>query len=132
MSTTAAELISRRARAAEYVPFFSIPWQIFGSGLTVEPLLAGAQEPLEVTTLSTSARPTLTHVLAGTGSSIRTRSVHRESAQDGPQQESHRILDGIEAADGRCQLRFDHRGRGSSTPVDGRVKTRVEFSDSPR
>ena len=55
--------------------------QIFGSGLTVEPLLAGAQEPLEGTTLPTSARPTLTHVLAGTGSSIRTRSVHRESAR---------------------------------------------------
>ena len=79
MSTTAAELISRGARSAECAPFFSIPWQIFGSGLTVEPLLAGAQEPLAVTTLPTSARPTLTHVHSGTGSSIRTRSVHRES-----------------------------------------------------
>ena len=131
MSTTAAELISRGARSAECVPVFSIPWQIFGSGLTVEPLLAGAQEPLEVTTLPTSTRPTLTHVLAGTGSSIRTRCVHHESAADGPQQESHRFLDGIEAADGRCELRFDHRGRGSSA-VDGRVKTPVEFSGSPR
>jgi len=48
--------------------------QIFGSGLTVEPLLADAQERLEVTTLPTSARPTLTHVLAGTGSRNRSAS----------------------------------------------------------
>jgi len=56
----------------------------------------------------------------------------RGSAEDGPQQESQRILDGIEGAYGRCQLRFDHRGRGSSTPVDGRVKTPVDFSGSQR
>ena len=53
--------------------------QIFDCGLPVELVLAGAQEPLEVITLPTSARTTLTHILAGTGSSIRTRSLHRES-----------------------------------------------------
>ncbi|MFM9918635.1 hypothetical protein [Lacisediminihabitans sp. H27-G8] len=53
--------------------------RIFDSGLPVELVLAGAQEPLEVITLPTSARTTLTHILEGTGSSIRTRSLHRES-----------------------------------------------------
>jgi len=52
--------------------------RVFESGLPVELVLAGAQEPLEVITLPTSARTTLTHILAGTGSSIRTRSVQRE------------------------------------------------------
>ena len=33
ISTTAAELISRGARSAECVPFFSIPWQLLGSAL---------------------------------------------------------------------------------------------------
>jgi hypothetical protein len=53
--------------------------RIFDSGLPVELVLAGAQEPLEVITLPTSARTTLTHILAGTGSSIRIRSRRRES-----------------------------------------------------
>ncbi len=55
--------------------------QIRDSGLPVELILADAQEPLEGITPPTSARTTLTHVLAGTGSSIRARSVHRESAR---------------------------------------------------
>lgn len=47
------------------------------TGLPVELVLAGAQESLEVITLPTSAETTLRHVLAGTGSTVRRRSVDR-------------------------------------------------------
>ena len=50
---------------------------VYETGLPVELVLAGAQEPLEVLTLPTSAETTLRHVLAGSGSSIRRRSVAR-------------------------------------------------------
>lgn len=53
---------------------------VFDTGLPVELVLAGAQEPLEVLTLPTSAETTLGHVLAGTGSTIRRRSVVRHPA----------------------------------------------------
>lgn len=44
-----------------------------------ELVLAGAQEPLEVITLPTSTRTTLVQILAGTGTTIRTRSLRREA-----------------------------------------------------
>jgi hypothetical protein len=53
---------------------------VFETGLPIELVLAGAQEPLEVITLPTSAETTLRHVLAGSGSSIRRRSVARVRA----------------------------------------------------
>jgi hypothetical protein len=49
--------------------------KVFDTGLPIELVLAGAREPLEVLTLQTSATTTLTHVLAGTGSSVGGRSV---------------------------------------------------------
>ena len=49
--------------------------QVFDTGLPIELVLAGAREPLEVITLPTSATTTLAHVLEGTGSNIRGRSV---------------------------------------------------------
>jgi hypothetical protein len=49
--------------------------QVFDTGLPIELVLAGAREPLEVFTLPTSATTTLAHVLEGTGSRIRGRSV---------------------------------------------------------
>ena len=49
--------------------------RVFDTGLPIELVLAGAREPLEVLTLPTSATTTLAHVLQGTGSSIRGRSV---------------------------------------------------------
>lgn len=62
----------RREAAAVLARVASIPGvRIFDSGLPVELVLAGAREALEVITLPTSARTTLTHVLAGSGSSIR-------------------------------------------------------------
>ncbi len=47
--------------------------QVFDTGLPIELVLAGAQEPLEVITQPSSAMTTLAHVLAGTGSTIRSR-----------------------------------------------------------
>ena len=49
--------------------------RVFDTGLPIELVLAGAREPLEVLTLPTSATTTLAHVLEGTGSSIRGRSI---------------------------------------------------------
>ncbi|MHC5795671.1 hypothetical protein ACVXZ4_05875 [Lacisediminihabitans sp. FW035] len=70
----------RRESASVVAEAASIPGvRVFDSGLPVELVLAGAREPLEVITLPTSARTTLTHILAGTGSTIRTRSVRREA-----------------------------------------------------
>jgi hypothetical protein len=50
---------------------------VFDTGLPIELVLAGAREPLDVLTLPTSATTTLAHVLDGTGSSIRGRSLGR-------------------------------------------------------
>jgi hypothetical protein len=55
--------------------------RLIDTGLPVELVLAGAQEPLEVITLPSSARTTLAHVLAGSGSSIRTRPLRVESVR---------------------------------------------------
>lgn len=74
----------RRESAAVGARVFSIPGvRVFDSGLPVELVLAGAREPLEVLTLPTSARTTLTPALAGTGSGsgIRIRSVRREAVR---------------------------------------------------
>ena len=57
---------------------------VFETGLPVELVLAGAQEPLEVLTLPTSAETTLRHVLAGSGSIIRRRSVAKASTTTSP------------------------------------------------
>jgi hypothetical protein len=56
---------------------------VYDMGLPVELVLAGAQEPLEVITLPTSAETTLRHVLIGTGSVIRRRSVARAETRRG-------------------------------------------------
>jgi hypothetical protein len=53
--------------------------RVFDTGLPIELVLAGAREPLEVLTLASSATTTLGHVLAGSGSSIRPRTVARNS-----------------------------------------------------
>ena len=53
--------------------------RVYDTGLPVELVLAGAQESLEVITLPTNTRTALTRVLAGTGSTIRTRAPHREA-----------------------------------------------------
>ena len=55
---------------------------VYETGLPVELVLAGAQEPLEVLTLPTSAETTLRHVLAGSGSTVRRRSVDRVPTGD--------------------------------------------------
>ena len=47
--------------------------RVFDTGLPIELVLAGAQEPLEVLTLPSSATTTLANVLRGSGSSIRQR-----------------------------------------------------------
>ncbi|MET4780660.1 hypothetical protein [Glaciihabitans sp. UYNi722] len=51
--------------------------RVYETGLPVELVLAGTQEPLEVLTLPTSAETTLALVLDGTGSTIHTRSLVR-------------------------------------------------------
>jgi hypothetical protein len=53
--------------------------QVFDTGLPIELVLAGAQDPLEVLSLPSSAMTTLDHVLAGTGSSIRQHTIARKS-----------------------------------------------------
>ncbi len=53
---------------------------VYDSGLPVELVLAGTRDPLEVITLPTSAETTLAHVLADTGSVIRSRTVVRDIA----------------------------------------------------
>ncbi|MES2092422.1 MAG: hypothetical protein V4531_01245 [Actinomycetota bacterium] len=58
--------------------------RVFDSGLPVELVLAGAQAPLEVITLPTSARTTLAHVLAGTGSVVSTRYPARDDSVSPP------------------------------------------------
>jgi hypothetical protein len=55
---------------------------VFETGLPVELVLAGARDALEILTLPTSAETTLRHVLAGTGSTIRRRSVARATTTD--------------------------------------------------
>lgn len=52
--------------------------RVYDSGLPVELVLAGAQEPLEVFTLPTSAQTTLAHLLEGTGSVIHARALAHE------------------------------------------------------
>jgi len=66
---------------------------VFDTGLPVELVLAGAQEPLEVLTLPTSAETTLRHVLTGTGSTISRRGIARS-----------RVAGGRTATDGGAQL----------------------------
>lgn len=67
--------------AAESIPFFGVPWKLLPShrDWAVALVLAGAPEPLELNTPQTGVRNALTHIFAGTGSSIRTQSLHCES-----------------------------------------------------
>jgi len=51
--------------------------RVFETGLPVELVLAGAREPIEVISPPSSARTTLGHVLAGTGSTIRSSGTAR-------------------------------------------------------
>ena len=61
----------RRETAAVLAAVRTTPGvRVVETGLPLELVLAGAREPLEVITLPTSARTTLGHVLAGTGSTI--------------------------------------------------------------
>ena len=53
--------------------------RVLDTGLPVELVLAGSLEPLEVLTLQSSATTTLAHVLRGTGSTIRHRTVTRST-----------------------------------------------------
>jgi hypothetical protein len=55
--------------------------QVYDLGLPVELVLAGAQSPLEVIALQTSAQTTLGYLLEGSGSSIRTGTVLRDIAR---------------------------------------------------
>jgi hypothetical protein len=48
---------------------------VLDTGLPVELVLAGVREPLEILSLSSSATTTLAHLLAGTDSSIRSRTL---------------------------------------------------------
>ena len=66
---------------AKSMPFFGLRWQLFARHLdcAVELVLAGAPESLELITVATGVRTALTHIFAGTGSSIRTRSLLCES-----------------------------------------------------
>ena len=52
---------------------------VFDTGLPIELVLAGAQDPLEILSLPSSAMTTLAHVLAGSGSTIRQHTVGRKS-----------------------------------------------------
>jgi hypothetical protein len=61
--------------AVEAIPGVSV----FDTGLPVELVLAGATEPLEVLSLPSSATTTLAHVLAGSGSTIRSHTVSRRT-----------------------------------------------------
>lgn len=69
-----AYLPHRREPDATLLAVAELPGvHVFDTGLPIELVLAGAQQPLEVITQPSSAMTTLAHVLAGTGSTIRSR-----------------------------------------------------------
>jgi hypothetical protein len=75
-----AYLPHRRETREQLAQIAKLPGvKIFETGLPVELVLAGAQEPLEIVTLPTSAQYTLGHLLDGTGSTIRPRALAHES-----------------------------------------------------
>jgi hypothetical protein len=76
-----AYLPHRREAAATLTAVAQLPGvQVFETGLPIELVLAGTPAPLEVLSLPTSATTTLAHVLAGSGSTIRRRSIARHTA----------------------------------------------------
>jgi hypothetical protein len=70
-----------RVVAAENMPLSGFPWKLPSRhrDWPVALVLAGAPEALELATPQTGGRTALTHIFAGTGSSIRTRCLHCES-----------------------------------------------------
>ena len=75
-----AYLPHRRESADQLALIAKIPGvRVFETGLPIELVLAGAQDPLEIITLPTSAQSTLGHLLDGTGSMIRPRELAHES-----------------------------------------------------
>jgi hypothetical protein len=76
-----AYLPHRRESAQQLAAVAKLPGvQVFDTGLPIELVLAGAREPLEILSLSSSATTTLAHVLAGSGSTIKPRTVQARSA----------------------------------------------------
>ena len=77
---TVAYLPHRRETTEQLAQVATLPGvRVFATGLPIELVLAGAQEPLEIITLPTSAQSTLGHLLDGTGSMIRPRELAHES-----------------------------------------------------